>query len=680
MDSKMDNNRPNGNGNSNFTGSRYNQGTMDNNANRQRPSSRSLESMMGTRHKTVNPQNMSLGGKRMNNERVSNRVDSINRSRENKDNKEVKLEDQRPSGLRNLAKRRGLGGGNRPPRTPRPPRPPKDIALKRKVRKVRAKRAGAVFGGICVLGLVGLMIYLAPIQKEMKKKVQEKVKEGFNTSKCIVYAGDNTEISDVFANSKKEQVNKADMNEEVWNNLCHSVIDVEDRDFYKHSGINYKSLAGAIFSGIKSGDFKGRGGSTITQQLVKLYVLNDTSKNLSRKIKEAFGALEMENQIEKLQKTNNDNISKKDRIMELYLNNINYSNNCIGMKSAAKLYFNKDIEELDLAHIAYLSTIPNNPTRYDPFGTEEEKENTTIVNPRTRERMQTIILKAMLTCNTISKEQFDKAVSEIPTIEGEILKAKATRKNAAAKGKEVSSYVRSYIKEATIDYLAKAMGNNRPYKSDYTDESDYEKALNDYKNVTDYIENKLSTNSQDIVIKTSIDLKKQEELQKQVDNVLDNKSKQTKFDKLISKSSGKLNKNEKKVVEYMRLKDGDTKTKKKESLEKSLPEFKGKLKTENMGEASKLDKYIQSVYEKTGVGLGDNISYDLQGSATCIKNDEGSAHVVAIVGGRKTTEGNIYENGINRATKLFRQAGSSFKPIVVYGPCFEQSVIDEKKI
>lgn len=138
-------------------------------------------------------------------------------------------------------------------------------------------------------------------------------------------------------------------------------IVTEDRDFYKHSGYDLKAIVSAGVTLVKNklkGEDASRGASTITQQLARnVYpkVLDYTDRSYSRKIREIFVAMELEKKY------------SKDQILEFYINNIYFENGYYGIEAASRGYFSKSASELSLAEIAFVCSIPNNPTLYDPF-------------------------------------------------------------------------------------------------------------------------------------------------------------------------------------------------------------------------------------------------------------------------------------------------------------------------
>lgn len=139
---------------------------------------------------------------------------------------------------------------------------------------------------------------------------------------------------------------------EVPDHVKWAFLAAEDIDFYEHKGFDIPGIAKAfMFEFFNVG--AQRGGSTITQQLIKQTTLGD-ERSFDRKLKELLLSIEVERKY------------PKDQILEMYLNVSNFGGNIYGLKTAAKFYFNKDINELTLAEAAVLARIPQNPVHNSP--------------------------------------------------------------------------------------------------------------------------------------------------------------------------------------------------------------------------------------------------------------------------------------------------------------------------
>ena len=127
----------------------------------------------------------------------------------------------------------------------------------------------------------------------------------------------------------------------------------EDEEFYTHIGFNVSAIARAVVVN-SSENASEQGGSTITQQLVRMRYLS-AEKSYERKLTELFYAYELEK------------LYTKEEILEMYLNEIYFSNQVYGIGAAATYYFGKPIDKLSIAQMAFIAAIPNNPSLYDPI-------------------------------------------------------------------------------------------------------------------------------------------------------------------------------------------------------------------------------------------------------------------------------------------------------------------------
>ena len=138
---------------------------------------------------------------------------------------------------------------------------------------------------------------------------------------------------------------------EISPHLKRAVLAIEDKGFYEHFGIDPPAIIRAFFVNIQAGRIV-EGGSTITQQLVKNLLIpeEERTKNFKRKIKEFLLALELERRV------------NKDKILELYLNQVFFGNRAYGVQRAAQRYFNKNAFDLTLAESAYLAGLLKAPS------------------------------------------------------------------------------------------------------------------------------------------------------------------------------------------------------------------------------------------------------------------------------------------------------------------------------
>ncbi|MCK6513204.1 PBP1A family penicillin-binding protein [Myxococcota bacterium] len=141
---------------------------------------------------------------------------------------------------------------------------------------------------------------------------------------------------------------------EMPRHLIQAVVAAEDADFFKHKGLDYTGILRAFWKNLwrRRGSPK-QGGSTITQQVVKTFLLTSDQFYI-RKIREAVLARQLEQYL------------KKEEILYLYLNQIYFGRFCYGVEEAARFYFHKSARQLNLSESAILAGVPKNPERYNP--------------------------------------------------------------------------------------------------------------------------------------------------------------------------------------------------------------------------------------------------------------------------------------------------------------------------
>lgn len=141
-----------------------------------------------------------------------------------------------------------------------------------------------------------------------------------------------------------------------------AIIAIEDKNFYKHHGVDPIAITRSIYLNIKTRNLTAYGGSTITQQLAKNAFLTQ-EKKLIRKIKEAIWAIQIERRY------------TKDEILETYLNEIWFGHGAYGVEAASYLYFGKSVKDLSLEETAMIAGVTNNPGLWSPrYDMEAAKE------------------------------------------------------------------------------------------------------------------------------------------------------------------------------------------------------------------------------------------------------------------------------------------------------------------
>ena len=139
--------------------------------------------------------------------------------------------------------------------------------------------------------------------------------------------------------------------------VVQAFISAEDKTFFRHGGLDYPGLLGAVGEYVAktaTGGGRSRGGSTITQQVAKA-LLQDSSYSIGRKAREAILAFRLES------------VLSKEEILALYLNQSFLGRNAYGVQAASRAYFDKDVGDLTLSEAAYLAVLPKAPANYDPI-------------------------------------------------------------------------------------------------------------------------------------------------------------------------------------------------------------------------------------------------------------------------------------------------------------------------
>ena len=223
--------------------------------------------------------------------------------------------------------------------------------------------------------------------------------------------------------------------------IINGYIAEEDQDFLNHKGVDIKATMRAVVALVKNRGEITQGGSTITMQMVKNNLLTQ-EQSYQRKVTEMLLALEVEK------------VYSKEQIMEFYCNSNYYGQNCYGVEGAAQYYFGKSASDVTLAEAAILVGTSNSPNNYNPVASYEKA---------TDKKMQ--VLDAMLECGYISKEEYDVAVAEDPTV---------VKKSENA---DADSYQISYAIHCTALELMEQDGFQFQYKFPTQEEYDQYQSL-----------------------------------------------------------------------------------------------------------------------------------------------------------------------------------------------------------
>ncbi|MDD4316449.1 MAG: transglycosylase domain-containing protein, partial [Clostridia bacterium] len=171
--------------------------------------------------------------------------------------------------------------------------------------------------------------------------------------------------------------------DEISPHIINAFVALEDKRFFKHSGIDYIRIGGALINNIKAGYIK-EGGSTITQQLAKNTQLSN-KKTLQRKIKEAKLARDIERKY------------SKEEILEIYLNAIYFGNSIYGINEACMRFFNKKPADIELYEAAILAGVVKNPGKNSPLR-----------SPANANQRKNLVLRLMKEQGYIDAFQYEK--------------------------------------------------------------------------------------------------------------------------------------------------------------------------------------------------------------------------------------------------------------------------------
>ena len=214
----------------------------------------------------------------------------------------------------------------------------------------------------------------------------------------VIYDADDNEVDKLHGEENREYVKLS----AITTNMQNAVIAIEDQRFYEHNGIDIRGIMRAmkqnIVDSVKAGHIQfTQGASTLTQQVLKNEVL-EREKSISRKIKEQYLAVSLENALKK--QLGSKDAAKK-YILELYLNTIPLHHGLRGVEAAAQYYYGKHASELTLAEAASIAGITKTPSLYAPD-----------VNQEASKERQMTVLKKMLDLNMITQAEYDEAAAE----------------------------------------------------------------------------------------------------------------------------------------------------------------------------------------------------------------------------------------------------------------------------
>lgn len=394
--------------------------------------------------------------------------------------------------------------------------------------------------------------------------------------------------------------------EEIPKNLINAFIAIEDERFWENNGIDVRSILRAA-KGVLTGDSSAGGGSTITQQLIKNLVFNGGREKtfrekLERKIQEQYLAVELTK------------VSDKETIITNYLNTINLGSNTLGVKVAARRYFNKELGELTLSECTVLAGITQNPSRLNPLTKAD-------ANAARRERILNKMEEQGMISTTEKQEALkDDVYSRIQNVDVEA-KAQAT------------PY--SYFTDEVIGQVTDAMTQQLGYSKELAKKLIYSGGLSIY---------------------TTQDIRFQKIVDEEINNPENYNEAYLSGDYRLTVRHGDgsiSNYSEEDMKLFHETRGGENYTglyEDKESLERDVELFKASI----LMEGDEVE--------------GESLTAAVQPQASFVLMDPFTGQVLAINGGRGEKAAS---RTFNRAVDSLRQPGSVFKVLTAFAPALD---------
>jgi len=264
-----------------------------------------------------------------------------------------------------------------------------------------------VFSGILIFAFQAVASFF----EDLPKLEDYSPTEGALTSK--IYAADGALIATFHGEENRELVSY----EQIPRNLINAVISIEDERFYQHHGFDIEGIIRSFIINLTSGEIE-QGATTITQGYIKNVYLPEEKYNMTyeRKIKEAALAYQLEK------------IYTKQEILEKYLNTVYFGEGAYGVQAAAKIYFNKDVEYLNLSECAVIAGLLKSYL-YSPY-----------INKKAALERRNIVLHKMLELGYIDQEEYDNTI-KMPII---------TQRPREETKKGFAPYFVEYVKQILI--------------------------------------------------------------------------------------------------------------------------------------------------------------------------------------------------------------------------------------
>ena len=396
--------------------------------------------------------------------------------------------------------------------------------------------------------------------------------------------------------------------EELPQCLIDAFVAIEDSRFWSHHGVDLRSMIRAAV-GILTNNPAG-GGSTLTQQLIKNNIFaggNEDSfgEKLERKLQEQYLALQLEK------------IMDKEIILKNYLNTITLGNNTLGVKSAAKRYFGKDVSDLTLSEATVIAGITQNPTKYNPLSEKGQKNN---------EEKRRVILQYMYEQGKISKEDQEEALAD------DVYSRIQNVDLVTQESQNPYSYFTDELTEQVMTALQEKLGYTESQASNLL----YAGGLSIYTtqdpDLQAIVDEEVNNPDNYDVVYYSVDYRLSIQHE---DETVTNYSDET-------------------MKTYYRTDLGQT-------------SYDGLFKTKEEADAA-IAAYKSAMTKEGDTVLGEVVYYILQPQVSFVLMDQHTGYVKAVNGGRGTKEISL---SLNRATNTLRQPGSTFKVLTAFAPALD---------
>jgi len=301
--------------------------------------------------------------------------------------------------------------------------------------------------GIIIIILLVIFIIVMGMSIGMYAAVKREIKDmniknlALNYASFIYYE-DASGVTREYEQIQSEATRIWIESEQIPDIMKEAMVSIEDERFYSHGGVDIKRTLGATTKwllskiGVGEADY---GGSTITQQVIK-NITSENENKVSRKIKEMFRAVALEQEL------------TKDEILTMYLNIVYFANNCLGVEAASNTYFNKSANALTLAEAASIAGITQYPSLYDP-----------IANPDKHIEKRNIVLAKMYELGKINQAEYNEAVN--------------TPLELSDKYKRRKPNISSYFTDQVVADVIRDLQNEKGYSYDFATQQVYNGGL-----------------------------------------------------------------------------------------------------------------------------------------------------------------------------------------------------------